>query len=379
VSTLRILALEPYYGGSHRAFLDDWIVRSRHRWTLLTLPAHKWKWRMRHGAVTFARDLWQRVASGGEWDLLFCSDMLSLAELRGLAPPAVRGLPGVVYFHENQLTYPAPAAGERDLHFAFTNLTTALAADAVWFNSAFHRDELLGALPRLLARMPDFPPYEAIEAIRARSRVEHPGVAEMPSRTARRPGPMRILWAARWEHDKNPAAFFAAVDELAARGVAFRISVVGQRFERQPPCFAAARQRQAERIDRWGYQAARDQYEAALLEADVLVSTADHEFFGLGVVEALAAGAYPVLPNRLSYPEIVGGAGELADELLYDGTIRALSDRLAVLAERLARGDLWWGRPELGRRLAARFGWSVRAPELDEALDETARSAGRLA
>ena len=51
---MRVLALNPYHGGSHRAFLDGWMANSRHRFTLLTLPAHHWKWRMRHAAVTFA-------------------------------------------------------------------------------------------------------------------------------------------------------------------------------------------------------------------------------------------------------------------------------------------------------------------------------------
>ena len=35
---LKILALEPYYGGSHKAFLDGWIARSVHDWTLLSQP-----------------------------------------------------------------------------------------------------------------------------------------------------------------------------------------------------------------------------------------------------------------------------------------------------------------------------------------------------
>ena len=61
---VRILALEPYYGGSHKAFLDGWSAASRHEFTLLTLPAYKWKWRMRHSAVTFSDDVRQRMAEG---------------------------------------------------------------------------------------------------------------------------------------------------------------------------------------------------------------------------------------------------------------------------------------------------------------------------
>ena len=77
---MKILALEPYYGGSHRAFLDGWRVVSRHDFTLLTLEPYKWKWRMRHSAITFADELGAMVADGQKWDVIFCSDMLNLAE-----------------------------------------------------------------------------------------------------------------------------------------------------------------------------------------------------------------------------------------------------------------------------------------------------------
>ncbi|UCC45787.1 MAG: DUF3524 domain-containing protein, partial [Candidatus Zixiibacteriota bacterium] len=45
---MQILAVDPYYGGSHKAFLEGWSEVSRHQWRILSLPARKWKWRMRH-------------------------------------------------------------------------------------------------------------------------------------------------------------------------------------------------------------------------------------------------------------------------------------------------------------------------------------------
>ena len=58
-------------------------------------------------------------------------------------------------------------------------------------------------------------------------------------------------------------------------------------------------------IERWGFQETADDYWSALAEADLFLSTAEHEFFGLSAVEAIAAGLYPVFPNRLSYPELL--------------------------------------------------------------------------
>ena len=127
---MRVLALEPYYGGSHRRFIDGWIARSQHQWDLHTLPARKWKWRMRHSAVTFGAHV-EQAAAGGAWDAVWCSDMLNLAEFRALVPEVVCRLPAIVYFHENQLTYPVRFAKERDYQFGMTNITSALAARQV--------------------------------------------------------------------------------------------------------------------------------------------------------------------------------------------------------------------------------------------------------
>lgn len=370
---MRILALEPYYGGSHRAFLDGLVRASAHQWTLCHLPAHKWKWRMRHSALTFARQTARRIARGETFDAVFCSDMLPLAEFLGLAPPEVRQWPAVAYFHENQLTYPVRTDDPRDLHFGFSNMLTALAADAVWFNSAFHREEFLSALAELLARMPDNVPAGAVEAIDAKSEVLHPGIETFGPRPPRRPGPLRILWAARWEHDKNPEDFFTAVDILAAGGAEFRLDVIGQQFGNAPDVFAHARKRHALRIDRWGYLDSRQAYRAALGEADVVVSTARHEFFGLSAVEAVAAGAYPLLPERLAYPEILALADDPARrEFFYDGSPAQLAERLGDLAARVAAGDLWQGDRTRAAAAVERFTWPRVAPGLDAAFADLA-------
>lgn len=398
---MRILALEPYYGGSHQAFLDGWSQAGRHEWTLMTLPAYKWKWRMRHGAVTFADELHARFAPGTEReppadanvrvappDLLLCSDMLNLAEFLGLAPRRLRDLPGIIYFHENQLTYPVRHEDERDYQFAITNMTSALAADAVWFNSAFHRDSFLQALESLLRRTPDYQPLDAIARIAAKSQVFPPGVAPLSEGPLRRPGPceepqgrqgprgpIRLLWAARWEHDKNPEEFFEAVRLLKNRQIAFRLSVVGEQFRDAPGAFAQARRDFAEHIDRWGYQPARAAYEAALREADVFVSTAVHEFFGLSAVEAVLAGAYPLLPRRLSYPEIFDPGNENSTgSFFYAGGPAALADRLAELAGRLQAGHSLVQATEPLRARLRRFEWPKLAPLLDDAAEALCRN-----
>ncbi|MBU0985513.1 MAG: DUF3524 domain-containing protein [candidate division Zixibacteria bacterium] len=369
---MKILALEPYYGGSHRAFLDGWAAASRHDWTILGLPAYKWKWRMRHSAVTLARQVTERYDTGERWDRLFCSDMLNLAEFKGLVDPGISALPAVLYFHENQLTYPNRRSEERDMHFAYTNFTSALAADSVWFNSGFHREEFLTALRGLLERMPDYEELSAVDRIREKSAVHPPGITPLTPPENRRPGPPRILWAARWDHDKNPELFFDVVMQLAQENIDFRVSVIGEQFSDVPPVFAQARKSLGTRIDRWGYQTDRRDYEAALREADIVVSTANHEFFGIGVVEAIASGAYPLLPNRLAYPEILADipVPERAS-FFYDGSHEQLKDRLRLLIAEADVGTLWTDHTSSLLSSMKRFTWNSAVPVLDDSLESS--------
>ncbi|MEJ2705779.1 MAG: glycosyltransferase [Sedimentisphaerales bacterium] len=182
---------------------------------------------------------------------------------------------------------------------------------------------------------------------------------------------MRILWAARWEHDKNPEDFFEALKILKSRDVAFRINVIGEQFREAPEAFERARQYFTEHIDRWGYQKRRAEYEEALTQADVFVSTAQHEFFGITAVEAILAGAYPILPKRLAYPEILRlGDDERVEEFFYDGSPTDLAGKLAALAERVRDGRLWTEHTRRAAQPVKRFTWDNTVDTLDAALDK---------
>lgn len=365
--SLKVLTLEPYYGGSHKAFLEGWMQFSRHEWTLLSLPPWKWKWRMRHSAITLASQTAVRVKAGEKWDIIFCSDMLNLAEYLGLVPQSIQKLPSVVYFHENQLTYPVAHPQEFDFHYVLTNLITALAATEVWFNSSYHQDIFLDELRDFLKRMPDYHPLEAVDDIRHKSLVRYPGIHQFPKRGKRVPGPMRIVWAARWEHDKNPDLFFKSLRILKARKIEFRISVIGEQFRQVPDVFNSAKQEFSDYIDRWEYQQKRHDYEAALLEADVFVSTADHEFFGISVLEGVAAGAFPLVPEKLAYPETLELDSGNAD-FYFKGGADQLAERLAQLSEKIRNNNLWDGDPDRAIRIVEKFFWKTKARLLDQEL-----------
>jgi len=370
---LRILALEPYYGGSHKAFLDGYRAHSRHSVELLTMPARKWKWRMRGAALSMGHAL-------AEWedafDVLFVSDFVDLAALVGTQARRLRGIPRVAYFHENQLTYPVPSEDERDYQFGFTNITTCLASDCVLFNSHYHLDSFVDAAERLLRRMPDFVPDWTRDAVHARSSVVPVGVdlaSIDAARSVHQPepdAPLTVLWNHRWEYDKAAEEFFDVMTRLDAAGQAFRLCVTGESFREVPAVFEAARARLADHVKTFGYLESRADYVRALVESDVVVSTAVQEFFGISVVEAIRAGCAPLLPNRLSYPEILPEPWH--GRCLYEGR--------EGLEQRLAR---WLSRPEEARSVdlggaMSRFAWGRVAPALDDVM-ERACEEGRHA
>ena len=369
-----VLVLDPFHAGSHAAFSAGWRGHSRHEIGLMTLPGRTWKWRMRGAAVTFAGRL-HEIPPGGRPDVLVTTDMLDLATLRGLGPAWARTTPAAVYFHENQLTHPAgPAAGDhdkrRDEHFGFTNLTATLAADAVWFNSAFHRDDFLAAADALCRRLPDHPPDRAAARIAAKALVLPPGVGVPDDIGLRAAGPPRVAWVGRWEHDKRPEVFFAALDLLIERGVAFEVAVLGERYRHAPAVFERARERLGDRVRRWGYAEDRAEYEAELARADMVVSTAGHEFFGVAVAEAAARGAVPVVPRALAYPGVWGDAA-----VYHDNTPGGTADTLADLLP-LVDSPPWAAKRAAAHRRATRYRWEVAAENLDAAVDTLAGPDG---
>ncbi len=311
---LRVVLLEGFWGGSHRASAEGWAGVSRHAVSLMHLPARFWKWRMRGAAFEFVRRLRGQL---DDVDVLFATSVFDLAHLRALLP---RRVPAVLYFHENQASYPAPPgeeAPERDLSYAFADLAGALAADRVAFNSAFQRDAFFADLEALVRRMPDSRPLWALEEVRAKSAVLPLGVAldDIPPRPEADDGPPLVVWNHRWEHDKDPETFFRVLERMVEKRVPFRVAVLGESFRRSPPVFASARRTLGERVLRWGYLRDRAEYVGVLARADVVVSTARQENFGISLVEAAYAGAHPLAPLRLSYPEVL--PRDLHDDCLY--------------------------------------------------------------
>jgi len=361
---VKILVLEPYYGGSHRTFLDGMQAHLPYDFFLLTLPARHWKWRMRLAAPYFA-DRIRALPEDIEFDAIFCSSFVDVATLRSLLPAAIGRLPFYTYFHENQFAYPVRQEDERDFHFGLTNLTTVLASDRVAFSTGYNLETFLQGVEQIQRLRPDMKLRAMVEKIGARACILNPGmdfsrIDGAAGRKRERAGPPVIVWNHRWEHDKDPRRFFDTLFSLDADGLDFRLIVLGQSFRTVPAVFAEAQARLKSRIIHYGFAESPARYAELLHNGDIVASTAKHEFYGIAVIEAVRAGCYPLLPAGLAYPELFGpeylyGEGEFPSRLksllqkrttLDNSQARAMTERFSWAA--LKAGYMEWFGPSPG-------------------------------
>jgi glycosyltransferase involved in cell wall biosynthesis len=283
-------------------------------WRVLSLPPRHFSWRVRGNPLYWS--LAERDALEQDYDLLVATSMVDLATLRGLVPALAR-LPSVLYFHENQFDYPSQAGQGGLLEAQMVSLYAALAADALAFNSAYNRATFLAGVDALLRKLPDRVPAAVAARLADKARVL-PVPVDLESGTDCTPywpggvhgdalypqRPLRLLWTGRFEHDKGGATLRHTLGELERIGLAYELAMVGQQFRTMPPEFTQIEADFRHRIVHSGYLPVASDYRGLLRGADVVLSTAQHEFQGLAVLEAVAGGCLPAVPERQAYPEI---------------------------------------------------------------------------
>lgn len=305
---MRALLLSAYAAQSHRYWqaglqrmFPNW------SWTALQLPPRHFSWRVRGNPLFWS--IAERETLEAPWDRVIATSMVDLATLRGLVP-RLASVPTLLYFHENQFAYPQDRQQHGLLEAQMVSLYGALAADSLAFNSRYNLDSFMLGCDELLQRLPDRVPPGIVEQLRSKAVVLPvpllpiaPDTAPTPAQQRWRPGALRLLWSARFEHDKGGDGLLRLLQELEQGTVDYQLAVTGQQFRSSPAVFEGIRQEFSHRLVQFGYVDQEEDFWALQREADIVISTALHEFQGLAVMQAVMAGCVPVVPDRLAYRE----------------------------------------------------------------------------
>jgi len=300
---------------SHVTWAQGYASRE-HDVRIKVIPSDRWKFRFLADAATLV----DQVA----WDddFVMVDGMLDVTVLVALLksrphPPKI-----LLYLHENQCTTPF-VTNDRDVtnqthwHYGMAHYRSLCVVDGCIFNSRTHCHQFAEALPRVLNQQAPRNSVEwhlshCRELLQRKCMVLPYGLDLQSLQQQKRVHPEVpvILWNARLQEDKDPATF---IDLLQQIRIPFRLIVLGSDPSKNQVWYARLRDCFADQLLFVGWCTNRTDYAAWLQQATIVVSTARHETFGISVVESVYAGALPLLPRRLSYPELFGNV----DEILY--------------------------------------------------------------
>ncbi len=310
-----IWLLSAYRSDSHASWAD-WLVTffDDFRWHKLELPGRHFRWRIRGNPLSWLHQLPEEKP-----DLILATSMVDLATLKGLHP-RLANVPCIYYFHENQFSYPISKNQVDSVEPKMVQLYGALAADKLVFNSAYNRDSFFTGIDKLLKRFPDEIPESLTGALKEKSSVLPVVINPVVATTEK--NKKLILWNHRWEYDKAPQVFTDALLQLNKINPDFELALLGSRPKTKPDALLEIEDKLGNKIVVNG-KVSKPEYRNWLSQASIVVSTAIHEFQGLSVLEAISAGAVPIVPDDLCYRE------QYEDEYRYPvGDSEALAEKI---------------------------------------------------
>lgn len=361
---MKILLLSAYDADSHQYWRSSLVNQfPEFEWECMTLPARYFSWRIRGNSMSWAFGPDSEILHQS-FDLIIATSMTDLASLRGFIPSLAQ-IPTLLYFHENQFAYPVSQKANKSIEPQMVNLYSALSADYIAFNSDYNRETFLEGVTHLLKRLPDYIPTDIPDLLRQKSEVlEVPLVAECyqsHEQHSSLSNTLEVIWNHRWEYDKGPDKLLNAMDSILHNDPSILFHIVGQQFRNIPEAFNLIKQNHTANIKSWGYVTSHQEYRALLRTTDVVLSTAEHDYQGIAVLEAVASGAIPALPDRLAYKEL------FAKEYRYSETneTASLTQMMTDLAMKKRAGEMPQA-PDISH-----LSWEHCKPRYYEAFKET--------
>ncbi|MCX7553294.1 DUF3524 domain-containing protein [Marinicella sp. S1101] len=301
----RILLISAYDAQSHRYWHQQLISGlPQFKWQLLTLKDRYFSWRMGGNAMSFQQQSDTELSA--DYDVVLATSMTDLSTLLALYPhlnPARK----LLYFHENQFAYPVNNKQQGLAEMQLRSIYAAMVADVLVFNSQFNRDSFISGVGAFIKKMPDGTPADLPQRLKAKAQLLPVPIRDdarpIQQQTDNNKKPcLEVIWNHRWEHDKGPETLLELL-RLCRGHEQIKFHILGQQFKQTPPAMQSIIDAHRDQCLNLGYVEDRDAYLAILQRADVVLSTAQHDFQGIAMLEAVACGCLPVAPDRLVYPE----------------------------------------------------------------------------
>jgi hypothetical protein len=177
-----------------------------------------------------------------------------------------------------------------------------------------------------------------------------------------------ILWNARLEEDKDPIKFIDLLSRIR-RTISFKLVILGADPSQGQKWFTKLKAEFGQTILHMGWCSDRIEYSSWLRRASIVVSTAKHETFGISIVESAFCGVLPLLPQRLSYPEVFSALPEVYFYASQDDAVAKLQILVGIIGEPLAH------RRErvIVRDAVAEFTWDSMLPRYDNFFADVAK------
>ncbi len=241
-------------------------------------------------------------------------------------PPSAGGRPLVVgpLFEE----WPSHARLKTGRRLGLDNLVGPL-GDRGWRRTLSRANLLLGSLPDQTRRLGQ--EYPLAQTLQLPLIVEPPpALRNEPRIPPRPPGPLRLIFVANLQANKNPQIFGEIVELLQRQSVPVEGWLVGDGPERAGlEAFRAAHG--LEEVLHFAGKVPNEEVYARLAQADLLISTSLGEPYGRSIVEGMAVGTPPVCHRSGGPAQFVehGRDGLLVDDLTASAFVRAIADLYA--------------------------------------------------
>jgi glycosyltransferase involved in cell wall biosynthesis len=319
---IKIAILDPFLGSSHKEVWDNYKKNSTYY--VEVYPYSNKNWKLSSGLSAFTPTL-KESFDLSSFDIFLVSEYFDISSFKGMNSFSL-DKKFICYFHENQFEYPVLINDKRDDQYSIINLKNYLCADLVIFNSKWNKESFIKGIKRFRRALPSYFRNQipdshtlATREQKKESLVLYPGhslskevyteyltknILEKTSRDRPNKDTLKVIWNHRWEHDKGLDLLYNVIEKVSnldSLDISFDIcgeEIGNSRFKNIFSKFGT------NLISNIGFYKSKRSYYEALSKSDVVLSTANHEFYGISILEGVLLGAIPLLPNKLSYPEI---------------------------------------------------------------------------